>query len=46
MYVIEGLSGPNHGMHKFYLANERQHTNDKRFKMLFNPDILFKNRMY
>jgi len=26
--------------------NERQHTNDKRFKMIYNPDIKFKNRMY
>jgi hypothetical protein len=28
------------------LANERDHTNDRRFKMLFNPDIKFKNRLY
>jgi len=26
--------------------NERQHTNDKRFKMIYNPDVKFKNRMY
>jgi len=29
MYVIEGLCGESKGMHKFYLANEREHTNDR-----------------
>ena len=46
MYVIEGLGGPTHNMHKFYLANEREHTNDRRFKMIYNPDLRFKNRLY
>jgi len=43
MFVLEGLSGC---MNKFYLANEREHTNDRRFKMIYNPDIRFKNRLY
>lgn len=46
MYVIEGLGGEEKAMKKFYLMNERQHTNDKRFKMIYNPDVKFKNRMY
>lgn len=46
LYVIEGLGGEGHAMDRFYRANERQHTNDKRFKMLYNPNIMFKNRMY
>lgn len=46
MYVIEGLGGEEKAMNKFYLMNERQHTNDKRFKMIYNPDVKFKNRMY
>lgn len=46
MYVIEGLSGEGHSMDLFYKANEREHTNDRRFKMIFNPDIKFKSRLY
>lgn len=46
LYVFEGLGGVGKAMNRFYLANERQHTNDKRFKMLYNPDIRFKNRIY
>lgn len=46
LYVFEGLGGIGKAMNRFYLANERQHTNDKRFKMLYNPDIRFKNRIY
>ena len=46
MYVIEGLGGEEKAMNQFYLMNERQHTNDKRFKMIYNPDVKFKNRMY
>ena len=45
-YVIEGLGGEGRAMDRFYKANERQHTNDKRFKMLYNPNIMFKNRLY
>lgn len=39
MYVIEGLGGTNRSMDLFYKANEREHTNDRRFKMIYNPDI-------
>jgi hypothetical protein len=46
MYVFEGLAGEGSAINQLYLANERQHTNDRRFKMLYNPDIKFKNRMY
>lgn len=46
MYVIEGLSGKGCSMEQFYLANEREHTNDRRFKMIYNPEIKFKNRLY
>jgi len=37
MFVIEGLGGAGHGMHQFYMANERQRPNDKKYKMLYNP---------
>lgn len=46
MYVFEGLGGEGSAMHHMYKANERQHTNDGRFKMIYNPDIKFKNRLY
>jgi len=45
-YILEGLGGVGHAMDRLYRANERQHTNDKRFKMLYNPNIMFKNRIY
>ncbi len=37
MFIIEGLGGSERGIHQFYLANERQRPNDKKFKMLYNP---------
>ena len=46
MFIIEGLGGPFHAMEKFYRANERDRPNDKKFKMLYNPKIRYKNRMY
>lgn len=46
IYVIEGLGGEGRGMNQLYQYNERQHTNDKRIKMIYNPDIKFKNRLY
>ena len=46
MFVIEGLGGKGNAMNEFYLANERARPNDKRFKMLYNPEIRFKNRIY
>lgn len=45
-YILEGLGGEGHAMDRLYKANERQHTNDKRFKMIYNPNIMFKNRIY
>ena len=46
IYIIEGLGGEGKAMNLFYLSNERQHTNDRRFKMIYNPEIKFKNRLY
>ena len=46
MYIIEGLGGMGRSMNQFYLANQRDHTNDRRFKMIYNPEIRFKNRVY
>ena len=46
MFIIEGLGGVGHGMDQFYRANERTRPNDKKFKMLYNPEVRFKNRMY
>ena len=45
-YVFEGLGGEGKAMDRLYRMNERQHTNDKRFKMLYNPNIRFKHRIY
>ena len=33
-------------MERFYKINERERPNDKRFKMLYNPEIRYKNRAY
>ena len=46
MFIVEGLGGPGKGMEKFYRSNERTRPNDKKFKMLYNPQVRFKNRMY
>jgi len=46
MFIIEGLGGPGRGIEQFYKANERQRPNDKKYKMLYNPQVRFKNRMY
>ena len=46
MFIIEGIGGPGRSMDQFYKANERQRPNDKKFKMLYNPDVRYKNRMY
>ena len=45
-FVFEGLGGTGNSMNLFYLANERQRPNDKKFKMLYNPDIRYKHRLY
>lgn len=46
LLLIEGIGGAGNSIDKFYKANEREKPNDKKFKMLYNPDIKFKNRMY
>lgn len=46
MFVIEGLGGEGNAMDKFYKANERTRPNDRKFKMLYNPNVRFKNRIY
>ena len=46
MYVFEGVGGVGKSMHRFYQINEREHSNDRRFKMIFNPEITFKHRLY
>lgn len=46
VFVFEGLGGDGKAMQKFYLENERVRPNDRHFKMLYNPEIRFKHRMY
>lgn len=46
LLLIEGIGGENNSMDKFYKANERERPNDKKFKMIYNPEIKFKNRLY
>ena len=46
LFVLEGIGGRGNSIHQFYSENERQRPNDKRFKMLYNPLIRFKTRMY
>lgn len=46
MFILEGLGGAGRAMDQFYQANERTRPNDKKFKMLYNPEIRFKNRQY
>lgn len=46
MFIVEGLGGRGRGMDQFYRANERSRPNDKKFKMLYNPQVRFKSRMY
>lgn len=46
LYIIEGMGGSGKSMEQFYKANERQKHNDRKFTMLYNPDVRFKNRLY
>jgi len=46
MYVLEGLGGEGRGIHQFYLDNMRERPNDRKYTLLYNPDVRFKNRMY
>jgi hypothetical protein len=44
MFVVEGLGGKGHSMHKFYKMNERTQPNQKRMKLLLNQDVRLKLR--
>ena len=44
--VLEGLAGPGFGMQSVYMEIPRMRENDKNFKMLCNPEILFSTRLY
>ncbi len=46
MYVIEGLGGKGRSMHEFYRLNQRDHQNNSQFKMLYNPTVRYKERLY
>lgn len=46
MIVLEGLGGKGHSMNKFYLMNQRTQPNQRRMKLLYNPEVRFKNRIY
>lgn len=46
LFIIEGLGGAGNSMDRFYQINERQNPNDKRFKMLYNPECRYKERAY
>ena len=46
MFIVEGVGGPGKSMDQFYQANVRTRPSDKKFKMLYNPQVRFKNRIY
>lgn len=46
MYIFEGLGGEGRGVHQFYQENIRQRPNDRKYTLLYNPDVRFKNRIY
>ncbi len=46
IFVIEGLGGVGRSVNCFYNDNLRQRPNDKKYKLLYNPEVRFKNRMY
>ena len=46
MFVFEGLGGEGHAVNQFYKCHMREKPNDKKFKMLYNPLVKFKNRLY
>lgn len=46
LYIIEGQTGTGRSLDRLYSRNAREHTNDRRFKMLFNADIHYKDRLY
>jgi len=46
IFVIEGIGGQGNAMDTFYKTNERERPNDKKFKLLYNPLVKFKDRKY
>jgi hypothetical protein len=46
MYIFEGLGGEGRGVHQFYQENIRSRPNDRKYTLLYNPDVRFKNRIY
>ena len=46
LFIIEGCGGFSRSIDQFYKANERARPNDKKFKMLYNSQVRFKNRIY
>jgi hypothetical protein len=46
IFVIEGIGGQGNAMDTFYKTNERERPNDKKFKLLYNPSVKFKERKY
>ena len=46
MFIFEGIGGEGRSINEMYLANERQRPNDRKYKMLYNPQVKFKNRIY
>ena len=46
MYIFEGLGGAGRGIELFYKDNMRDRPNDRKYTLLYNPDVRFKNRMY
>jgi hypothetical protein len=46
MYFFEGLGGVGRGIHELYSLHMRDRPNDKKYTLLYNPDVKFKNRLY
>jgi hypothetical protein len=46
MFILEGIGGLNRGMDKFYQMNLRDQPNNRKYKLLYNPLVRFKNRLY
>ena len=46
LYIFEGLGGDDHGIRQFYNENLRERPNDRKYTLLYNPEVRFKNRIY
>jgi hypothetical protein len=46
MYIFEGLGGEGRGVRQFYEENMRDKPNDRKYTLLYNPEVRFKNRIY